>query len=148
MIKTIKQFFNESLTLTTNEKDNEHAVQLASAALLIELSVADFEQDNDELEAIKQALSKTFELSQTELNTLVELAKLEKDKATSLYEFTNLINTHYTPEQKFELLTSLWEVALADGEISKYEDHLIRKIADLIYAPHSDFIKAKLKVIN
>ena len=37
----------------------------------------------------------------------------------------------------------LWHVALADGEIDKYEDHLVRKVADLIYVPHLSFIRAK-----
>ena len=148
MINAIKQFFNQSLSLNEGETNNEHVVQRAAAALLIELSYADFELHSDEQKTIETALIKRFGLEQAELDTLIELAKSEKDKATSLYEFTRLINDNYSPEQKFELLTSLWEVAFADGEISKYEDNLIRKIADLIYAPHSDFIKAKLKVIS
>jgi uncharacterized tellurite resistance protein B-like protein len=123
-------------------------VQLAAAALLIELSRADFKQSPEEQQAIEKALQKKFEFSQQEIATLVELADLENQQSTSLYEFTLLINENYNQEQKFALLKTLWEVAIADGEISKYEDHLIRKIADLIYAPHSDFIKSKLAVLG
>ena len=32
--------------------------------------------------------------------------------------------------------------------IDKYEDHLVRKVADLIYVPHRSFIRAKHKERN
>ncbi|MCR8923555.1 TerB family tellurite resistance protein [Dasania sp. GY-MA-18] len=149
MLKKIQQFFKDNLELSNNDSSTQqHKVDLAAAALLIELSRADFDISSIEQQAIEQALVKTLGLAQTELNELIALAEAENQQATSLYEFTRHINEAYTPEQKFELLKALWQVAVADGEISKYEDHLIRKIADLIYAPHSDFIKSKLAVIN
>ena len=39
----------------------------------------------------------------------------------------------------------LWDIAYADGRIDKYEDYTIRKISDLLYVKHSDFMKAKLR---
>ena len=123
-------------------------MQLASAALLIELSRADYTRDSREQQAIETALKKTFELDEQQLSTLIELAEEENNEATSLYQFTSLIKDNYSAEQRFELVKLLWQVAIADGEISKYEDHLIRKIADLIYLPHSEFIKAKLYVVE
>jgi len=41
---------------------------------------------------------------------------------------------------------SLWEVAYADQHLDRYEDHLVRKVADLIHVRHSDFIRTKLEV--
>lgn len=147
MLQKIQAFFNVNLVMS-EETNHQHTVELAAAALLIELSRADFKQDPAEQQAIEKALKKKFNLEQQALDTLIELAEAENQQATSLYEFTQLINAHYSPEQKFTLLKALWQVAIADGEISKYEDHLIRKIADLIYAPHSDFIKSKLAVLE
>ena len=146
MLAKIKQFFSAELSL--DENDNSRQLQLAAAALLVELSRADYQQDPEEQQAIEQALQKTFQLEPTHLKELVDLAEAENREATSLYQFTSLIRENYNPQQRFELVKMLWQVAIADGEISKYEDHLIRKIADLIYLPHSEFIKAKLAVVG
>jgi uncharacterized tellurite resistance protein B-like protein len=37
----------------------------------------------------------------------------------------------------------MWRVALADDALSRYEEHVIRKVADLLYLPHHDFMLAK-----
>ncbi len=147
MLDKIKQFFITELAIddTSNQHDQ---LQLASAALLIELSRADYKREPAEQAAIEAALQKSFDLSEQQLTQLVELAEAENQEATSLYQFTSLIKDNYSMEQRFDLVKMLWQVAIADGEISKYEDHLIRKIAELIYLPHSEFIKAKLQSLE
>ena len=75
---------------------------------------------------------------------LLELASRKVDEATSLYEFTRLINDHYSAAQKLRLIDAMWSVACADGAIDKYEEHLIRRVAELTYVPHSDYIRSKL----
>ncbi|ARN75292.1 TerB family tellurite resistance protein [Oceanicoccus sagamiensis] len=147
MLASIKAFFSAELSLKSSD-DQQCKIQLAAAALLIELSRADYQREPEEQAAIEAALKKTFDLSDGQLAELVDLAEQENQDATSLYQFTNLIKDDYSNEQRFELVKMLWQVAIADGEISKYEDHLIRKIADLIYLPHSQFIKAKLDVLG
>lgn len=147
MLDTIKSFFSAELSLD-NKQDEYCKIQLAAATLLIELSRADYQRDPEEQVAIETALKKSFELSDNQLTKLIDLAEQENRDATSLYQFTNLIKDEYSLEQRFQLVKMLWQVAIADGEISKYEDHLIRKIADLIYLPHSQFIKAKLDVVG
>lgn len=147
MLVKIKEFFSVQLSIEENS-DPQQQLQLAAAALLIELSRADYRRDREEQIAIETALKKSFSVTDEQLAALIELAEEENQQATSLYEFTKLVKDNYSAEQRFELVKMLWEVAIADGEISKYEDHLIRKIADLIYLPHSDFIRAKLAVIK
>lgn len=146
MLAKIKQFFNEQLHPEQQQQDPEAAMQLAAAALLIELSRADFERSQAEQLSMEAVLKKKFSLRDEQLKTLIGLAEAENREASSLYDFTSLVNEHYSFEQKIALIKAMWSVAFADGEISKYEDHLIRKTADLIYLPHSEFIKAKLAV--
>lgn len=149
MLVKIKQFFVTQLELNPEDNRSEQdMLQLAAAALLIELSRADYQRDADEQRAIESALKNAFDLDEQQLQELIELAEEENQEAVSLYQFTSLIREHYSAEQRFELVKMLWQVAVADGEISKYEDHLIRKIADLIYLPHSEFIRAKLAVVE
>jgi uncharacterized tellurite resistance protein B-like protein len=152
VLAKIKLFFSQELSLSdkknANDEEQESALQLAAAALLIELSRADYQQDRSEQISIENALQECFKLEPAQLEQLISLAEEENKDATSLYQFTSLIKDNYSSEQRFKLVKMLWQVALADGEISKYEDHLIRKVADLIYLSHSQFIKAKLDVIG
>ena len=37
----------------------------------------------------------------------------------------------------------LWKIAYADGELAAIEEHIIRKIADLLYLRQSEYIQTK-----
>ena len=116
----------------------------ACIALLLETSMADEILDDVEIEALKNTLVKDFEIHQTEVDELISLAKDNIADSTSLYEFTRDINDNFNAEQRIRLIESMWKIAYADGNIDKYEEHIIRKVSNLIYVAHSDFIKAKI----
>ena len=145
MLDAIKSFFQEHLEAPGEQANEEERLQLACAALLIEVAKADTQRDAVEIDTLRLLLQSRFKLSEMTLNELVRLAESESDSATSLYQFTKLINDAYSPAQKVLLLEWMWQVAYADGRIDKYEEHLIRRIADLLYLSHRQFIQAKLK---
>jgi uncharacterized tellurite resistance protein B-like protein len=122
---------------------SDHQKQLAVAALLIEVAIADHQFSETELTNLGVILERKFSLSRDELAELINLAKNETNHATSLHQFTQLINQYCTTEEKFRLMKAMWEMAYADGDLNKYEDYIIRKVADLIYVPHTEFIRAK-----
>lgn len=136
------------MTGDASSQEAEPAYQLATAALLVEMARADYDVKQEERLSVTAAIQKAFGLSATETDELVRLAELEAEHATSLYEFTSLINTHFSAEQKRRVVELLWRVAFADGHLDKYEEHLVRKVADLIYVPHRTFIQAKHHVKN
>ncbi len=148
MILAIKKFFHDKLLIgdVANQSDCAQRIELASAALLLELMKIDGHFDERETEAIADVLANTFSLEQQTLEEIIRLAEDESHQSTSLYDFTSLVNTGYSYEQRVRLIENLWRVAYADKHIDRYEDALIRRIADLIYVNHSDFIKTKLKV--
>lgn len=150
MLAKVTNFFNNYLN--TNEDIDDEAVvdkfQLASAALLIETCKADHSVDAVEIEALLKILKQKFALPEEALNELLELAQQEADGATSIFQFTSLINDEYSYSEKSRLLTNMWEIAYADGNLDRYEEHLIRKVAELLYITHSDYIKSKLSVKN
>ncbi|MFT4861390.1 MAG: putative tellurite resistance protein B-like protein [Pseudohongiellaceae bacterium] len=148
MLSTIKSFFDTKLTesATATAEKTTQQLNLASAALMIEVMNCDHQLDDREAAAFLDVLSTSLNLSQQELEELVDLAEKQAKQATSLYEFTRLINDHYDYAQKIELIENMWRIAFSDETLDKYEEHLIRKIADLIYVSHSDFIKSKLTV--
>lgn len=145
MLKTIKQFFDQNISLET-EVDIEHRLKLATAALMIEIMKQDGETKNEEVEAVKQALQTKFELTKTEIDELFTLASEEARQSVDLYQFTSLIREHFSSEKKIKTIEYLWTVAYADNHLDAHEEHLIRRIADLLYVTHQDFMKTKHKV--
>ena len=142
MIKSLKSLFAKPVH--TDEKEVEHQLQLAAAALLIELSRADYVVNANEEHTLHTILHASLGLSTREIDELVALASDAADRATSLYEFTSLINDHYDKQQKLLLIKSMWQVAYADGDLDKYEERLIRQVSDLIHVPHKEYIRMKL----
>lgn len=146
MLKVIKAFFEQNMTMETSTDAPEHQTKLATAALLIEMMNQDEKVTESEKQAVRQALRDNFQLSDEETEELCQLAEQELHNATDYYQFTRLIADHYSQQQKIEVIELLWRVAYADNHLDAYEEHMIRRIADLIYVPHKDFIQAKLRV--
>ena len=148
MLTAIRDFFNSKMARASEPSEDRSVqeIQLATAALLIELAKADRAVDEKEWRIIVDTLERTFHLPTETLQELVSLAEEELQEATDLFQFTQLVNQHYSYKDKLQLLKAMWQVAFADGQIDKYEDHLIRKVAGLIHVPHSDFIKTKHSV--
>jgi uncharacterized tellurite resistance protein B-like protein len=149
VIESIKSFFEKNLTKKEEEEAPSSAmsrVDLTCAALLVEVMNSDHELDEREHQEFMAVLQQSYNIAEADLEELIQLAKDEAFEATSLYEFTKLINDSYDYEQKIELIENMWRIAFSDKRLDKYEDHLIRKVSELIYVSHSDFIKTKLKV--
>ena len=130
----------ETEDLTIDDKTSTKAC----IALLLETSMADEILDESELMTLKNTLQKDFQINKDEIDELIDLAKENVEDSNSLYEFTRDINDNLDAAERVKLIESMWKIAYADGNIDKYEEHIIRKVSNLIYVAHSDFIKAKL----
>lgn len=146
MIRLLKALFEDSPQ--QSEESVKHSVRLAAAALLVETARADFTESDIEINKLTQLLTTALELEAAEVRELMDAAQERVEDATSLYEFTRVINESCTLDRKLQLISAMWTVAYADGDIDKYEEHLIRNVADLIYVPHSNYIHCKLAAQN
>lgn len=148
MFATFKSFFETNLAKSAERSPDQLAreLNLACAALMIEVMNSDHKLDDREAAEFLEVLQTSLAVSEEEIDELVSLAEKQAKDATSLYEFTRLINDHYDYQQKLGLIENMWRIAFSDETLDKYEDHLIRKVSELIYVSHSDFIKSKLKV--
>ncbi len=144
MFEKLKQLFAD----VDDASKEKMTLELVTAALLLEVSKADFQEDPAEIDKIRDILVQHFSVSLGDINAFIDEARSTASDSTSLYPFTRYINDNCNNIEKYQLVLALWEVALEDGRIDKYEDHLIRKISDLIYLPHSEFIRAKLSVMG
>lgn len=142
MISKIKGFFAKNVL--ESDDASVKSEQLAAAALLVEVMVIDGNLDEQELASISQTLCQILELSSDQVDELILLSRDEVSEATSLYQFTREINTHFSADQKMKLLTAMWRVAYADGHLDKHEESIIRRVADLLHILHSDYIRCKL----
>ena len=141
MIDKIKSFFSKNVL--DPEAETTSPDQLATAALLIEVMVIDGDLDDQEMQAIAGTLSNMLDLTEEQIDQLIELSKEEVSEATSLYQFTKEINEHFDIEKKLSLMTAMWRVAFADGHLDKHEENIIRRVADLLHIRHSEYIRCK-----
>ena len=141
MIEKIKNLFSKKVLEV--EADSTSAEQLATAALLIEVMVIDGNLDPDETQSFAATLSRMLDLSNQQVDELIELSQAEVREAISLYQFTSEINKHFDHNKKLSLMTAMWRVAFADGHLDKHEENIIRRVADLLHIRHSEYIRCK-----
>ncbi len=146
MLNSIKSFFEKNFMLTDVGQDNDHQLKLATAALLIEMMMQDDEAHEAERKVIQNLLQDKFRLSGSETSSLYELAEQEVKSATDYHQFTRLIARNFTQVQKIKVIDYLWQVAYADESLDMYEEHMVRRIADLIHVSHKNFLQSKHRV--
>lgn len=148
MLKRIQQFFASQIQagVSADPVSAQHALRLATAALLIEVTRADYQFDQGEQEAVMTALRDLFGLSKQETDELVALAEEEAKRSVSLFQFTELVDKQFSAEQKAQIVELMWRVSYADRHKDMHEEHVIRKVADLLHVPHSAFVRARHRV--
>jgi uncharacterized tellurite resistance protein B-like protein len=150
MLQNLKQFFDRNL-LPAAKGQNEttpHALKVATAALLFEVMRTDGDLKDVEHHAMTAVIQTQFKLSAEETAALLRLAEAEAGQATDYYQFTALINKHYTPAQKRQIIENLWQVAAADHKIDRFERTLVHKIADLLHMPRPAQIAARQRALR
>lgn len=145
MLKKLSEWFASQIEQDKSEQAS-HTVELATAVLMHEIMSADGKMQDAEQASFLTRLNGLYSLSEDELNTLKALSKTQAEHAADFVQFTRVINQHCLPKQKRQILDSLWHVAYSDGQLDPHEEHLIRRISDLMHMPHSQFIKSKLSV--
>jgi uncharacterized tellurite resistance protein B-like protein len=124
----------------------EHALRVATALLLIEVAKADYAEDVAENEAMLASLKQFFALDDAAAALLLEEARGTADHAVELQQFTRRLHEQLSVAEKHRVVEMLWQVALADNGLDKHEDHLVRRIAELLYVSHSDLIRIRNRV--
>ncbi|MBV1907101.1 MAG: TerB family tellurite resistance protein [Pseudomonadales bacterium] len=144
MLEQLKKLF--SFTEAKPESNAQELVICSAAAILLfEVAWADHDISKEEVEHISQALTTLFSLSTEQVSTVIKSAQESHKDSISMHNYTREINDNFTPPEKIDLVTAMWQLALSDQDIHKYEEHIIRNLAERIYVSHSDFIKSKIR---
>ncbi|MBR0566273.1 TerB family tellurite resistance protein [Azoarcus sp. L1K30] len=143
MLRTLKDLFNSFMPVDAAGGHTEDTLQLATAVLLVEVMRSDAQIDAEERAAILAALGARFNLDESARKSLLELAEHTSSEAVDFHRFTSRINTGLDAAEKVRVIELMWQVAFADGHLSSHENHLMRKIADLLHISHADYVLAK-----
>lgn len=144
LLKSIQDLVKSLLNNAEEQPvDRERALRIATAALLSEVAKADYQEQVEENELIFDLLKGRFGLTAADAELLQSEGYREAEESVSLQAFTRLLHEALTEDDKLELVAMLWRVAFADRQLDRYEDHLVRKIADLLYVSHRDQIRIR-----
>ncbi|WP_110664793.1 TerB family tellurite resistance protein [Salinicola halophilus] len=145
MLDAVQQFFRQTFEASSSAEPTV-TPELAVAALLSEVLRADYKVDEAELTMLRDVLSRQFSLERSAVEQLMTEARDEVERAVDHFQYVSLLNERYTYDQRVELVGAMWRLAYADDELAALEEHRIRRLADLLYVTHSDFIRTKLAV--
>jgi uncharacterized tellurite resistance protein B-like protein len=149
MLTAIRNFFELHIAAEPDESEAtaERRAQIAAAALLVEVARSDANFSETERKAVLESVQRRFGLRPAEAQELLALAESQSREAHDIYQFTSKINATFSPARKVRLLEELWRAAYSDAVLHEYEEHLIRRVANLLEVPHSGFIAAKLRAL-
>jgi len=139
----LSTFLDRFKNRDADRPEDDRLVPLAAATLLIEVAWADHDIAGEELAAVHAALTSQFDLSEAEIEEIIRESRAQHDESVGLYGFTRTLVEAWDEPTRFELVVQLWRLALADAHLDRFEEHMIRKIAELLYVSHARFIQAK-----
>ncbi len=130
---------------TTLPNLDSTALNEAIATLLIEAARVDDNTTEADIAEAKKSLKLLANINSEQADVLIRKVSLPKNRPTSYLPLTRTINQNLDYDQKCVLIGAMWAIAHSDSHIDPHEDHIIRKISDLIYVSHRDFIDQKIK---
>lgn len=147
MIRSLQRFFNSFVepAAADGKVDDEHALQIATAALMVEMMRIDDTISAAEREVATRVLRQRFSLDDAETAALLEIAGEQMRDAVGYHDFTSRLNKALGAEQRVKVVEYMWQVAFADGRLDAHENHLMRRIADLLHVGHGDYVAAKTR---
>lgn len=147
MLRILADLFESLQTgpAAAGEQEARHTLELATAVLLIEVMRADGRLEEAERQSVMTALRSKFALPEQELDDLFELARQRSEETHDLYSFTERLNKALDVPQRIRVFEMLWTVAYADGHADAHEQHLLRRLADLLHIRPGDAIAARTR---
>ena len=144
-MKWLARLFASTETTTDTTTGDLHR---AAAALLMEVARTDGEVDEQEERLLREAVRRHWRLDEGEMEDIVGELHERVEAATDLFEFTRPLRERWDPETRVRLIYDMWAIAAADGKADVHEEQLIRRVSELLYVSHGDFIRGKLAALG
>lgn len=151
MLGFLKDLFADEANFESNNKieqniADEKKVEIATCALFLEIANSDDEFSEDEKKSVLSIMKKIFNLSDEYVTELIRLSEEQIKQSVSLYEFTEIINSRFSEDQKYEVVKNLWRLIFVDNKLHAHEEYFIRKISNNLHLAHKDLMAAKIEV--
>ena len=148
MLELLKKMLAKEDDSVESEKgiDRQRKLRIATSVILLEAVTADSNLSEKEDQKVRDLLKEKFDVSDIEVDELINSSKNERQGSTDLWYFTNLINESLNIEEKYNLLEMIWEVIYSDRTLDRFENYIAHKLLNLLNLDHTRFIDIKLKV--
>jgi len=142
---SLTSYFNKNLS-PANDEDLAK-IEQATAALLIEMIRIDDDILEMEQESLVKSLQQFFELGEDETQEIIQLAESKLDQTSDVKQFTNLIDSNFSYENKKSIIKLLWQIAYADKQLHRDEAYFVREIAKQIHVSDEDVFEIRDRVM-
>ena len=140
MLDRLRSLFNQA------EAEPKLDPAVAATALLFEVAWADHDISEKERKVMQRVLLEQFDVPAERFQQILEETEQTHKSSVGVFPFTRAINEQLDQDEKVSIIQAMWQIAYADRSLDVFEEHTIRRISDLLYVSHSDFIAAKLAV--
>lgn len=147
MIANIANFLNDLVGSPPTHRLDETELRVACAALLVHCAHADGEHCRTEDAKLREILSHSFDLSDTDADAVIEAATRQQQNAVDLHRFTRVIHKHLDRDGRKRMVRQLWEMANADGTIDAEERALVSITAQLLDVEGHDAVALRHSVL-
>jgi len=146
-VRTLRAWITRSLGSAEADDAASRAAarNLAVAALLVEVLRADYDVSGEERRQVLDSIGRILGLDAERCEALLAEADDTVDRSHDLHQFTSQVNRAFDHAEKLRLVEQMWRVAHSDAIVHKYEEHIIRRVCDLLHVSHREFIAAKLR---
>lgn len=133
MLEDIKRFFSDLIDDTkTQQHFGPDDYRLATAALLVHVATLDGDLSDQERERLVALVQLRFGLDLALADELVAAAEAADREAVDFYRFTSILMRTLDEGGRQRIVEMMWEMALADGAVSEFEDNVVWRVADLL----------------
>lgn len=146
MFKVLKLLFEGDQKAVDVKSFTDDDVRLAEAALMFHVMQSDGHIKDVERSKMKEVLSEDFDLSDAEINELIEAAQFAENEAIDLFRFTSLLKANLERPRRIQIVENLWEMVYADGVVHELEDNVVWRIAELLNIQTPERVAMKQRV--
>ena len=134
MFEKLKKMFETNIS-EINSVDDTLISYLVS--LFVEVSRVDYKIDEKEINFIIEILAKEFNFNSDLIKEKLNIVRTS-ERLIGYHPITKYLNENFDINFKKKVVLGLWKIAFINNDLDKYEDHLVRKVSDLLYINHAD----------
>jgi uncharacterized tellurite resistance protein B-like protein len=148
LLQEIQEFIDKQWPKIVGEEARvigRRRLQLAAAVLMVSVVRADRESRQDEHRALERAVGRALDLHADAAALVVRVAEDAVARGVSFGGLLLQLRDECTPEQKQQLVESLWRIAFSDAELAAHEEYLVRKIAIQLGLTTADLVETQVR---